>query len=154
MGQCPTHRERNPATGGAKDAGELSVREDDRFKAEDPLTREIIGAAIAVHKALGPGLLESVYSHCLQHELGARGMGFRAEVPVGVSYRDVSLDCGFRMDLVVEELVIVELKAVETLLPIHEAQLLTYLRLAGKRVGLMFNFNSVYLRDAIVRRVV
>ncbi len=126
---------------------------DGRFQDEDPLTRDIIGAAIAVHRALGPGLLESAYASCMRAELAARQIEFEAEVAVPVVYRDVRIECAYRMDLLVAGLVVAELKAVELLLPIHEAQLLTYLRLTRKKVGLLFNFNSAYLRDAIVRRV-
>lgn len=117
------------------------------------LTGSILGAAIKVHKALGPGLLESAYETCLQRELTLRGVKFQRQVPLPVFYEGVRLDCGFRMDLIVEGLVVVELKAVETLLPIHEAQLHTYLRLSGMRVGLLINFNVRYLPEGVVRRV-
>jgi GxxExxY protein len=93
----------------------------------DPLTGNVIGAAIEVHKALGPGLLESVYDACLRHEPLWRDIKFRSQVALSVVYRDVRLDCGYRLDLIVEESLIVECKAVESLLPIHQAQLLTYL---------------------------
>lgn len=126
---------------------------EDRFADEDPLTRQIIGAAIQVHKTLGPGLLESAYHACMKFELAARQIPFGTEVPVPVVYLGNTLDCGYRLDLLVGGLVIVEIKAVEKLLPIHEAQLLTYMRLAGKKVGLLLNFNSAFLRDAIVRKV-
>lgn len=126
---------------------------EDRFAAEDPLTREVIGAGIAVHKELGPGLLESAYHRCLCFELTARGLPYKTEVPLPVTYRGHTLECGYRMDLLVGDLVIVEVKAVEKLLPVHEAQLLTYMRLASKKVGLMFNCHSALLREAMVRRV-
>ena len=126
---------------------------EDRFAGEDPMAGEIIGAAIAVHKELGPGLLESAYHRCLCFELDARGLRYRTEVPLPVTYRGHTLECGYRMDLLVGESVVVEVKAVEKLLPVHEAQLLTYMRLASKKVGLMFNFHSALLRDALVRRV-
>ena len=129
------------------------MTEDDRFAQEDPLSRAVIGAAIAVHKALGPGLLESAYRLCLEIELRERSIPFESEIALPVTYRGHQLGCAYRLDLLVGGVLIVELKAVEKLLPVHEAQLLTYLRLSGKKVGLLFNFNSPYLRDAITRRV-
>lgn len=131
----------------------MDAMADDRFANEDPLTRSIIGAATAVHKEVGPGLLESAYHACMRFELTARGIPWASEVTLPVTYRGNILECGYRIDLLVADLVVVELKAVETLLPVHEAQLLTYMRLSRKQVGLMFNFHSAYLRDAIVRRV-
>lgn len=120
---------------------------------DNKLTEQIIGAAIDVHRALGPGLLESAYEACLSWELGARGIRHARQEPLPVTYRDQRLDAGYRLDLVVDDQVIVEIKAVERLLPIHEAQLLTYLRLSGKRIGLLMNFNVSTLRDGIRRRV-
>lgn len=120
---------------------------------KDPLTREIIGAAIEVHKALGPGLLESVYEACLVAELEDRRLRFASQVPLPVVFKGRRIEAGFRMDLIVEDRVIVELKAIEKLMPIHEAQLLTYLKLSGFSTGLILNFNAPYLRDGIVRRV-
>lgn len=120
---------------------------------KDPLTREIIGAAIEVHKALGPGLLESAYEACLAAELEDRGLRFQAQVPLPVLFKGRSIEAGYRMDLVVKGRVIVELKAIEKLLPIHEAQLLTYLKLSGLSTGLILNFNTPYLRDGIIRKV-
>jgi len=117
-------------------------------------TDAILGAAVAVHRALGPGLLESAHQECLCYELSKRGVQFQRQVPLPIRYREVSLDCGYRLDIVVEAEVIVELKSVATLLPIHEAQLLTYLRLSGIRVGLLLNFNVARLKDGILRRVV
>lgn len=122
-------------------------------EAEPALTREIISAAIEVHRALGPGLLESAYQSCLCRELGIRNLAFRQQVDLPVAYKGVQLDCGYRIDLIVEQKVIVELKAVQEVLPVHEAQLLTYLRLSGLRVGLLLNFNSAVLKDGIRRRV-
>lgn len=119
----------------------------------DPLTAEIIGAAIQVHKALGPGLLESAYEACLELELASRSLVVERQVGVPVSYRGVQLDCGYRMDLLVDRQVIVEIKAIEKLLPVHEAQLLTYMKLSRLKRGLLFNFHSAHLKDAIVRRV-
>src|SRR6266542_5908249 len=102
----------------------------------EEITRAIIGAAIEVHRALGPGLLESCYRECLVQELELRGLSVATEVPVSINYKGLQIECAYRLDLVVEHQVIVELKAVEALAPIHEAQLLTYLRLSGIRVGL------------------
>jgi len=118
----------------------------------DPITEQIIGAAIEVHRALGPGLLESAYEECLCHELKLRGLAFRRQVDLPVMYKGVKLDCGYRIDLVVQELVLVELKSVEQIHPIHEAQLLSYLRLSGLTTGLLMNFNVPVLKDGIVRR--
>ena len=117
------------------------------------LTNQILGAAIEVHKTLGPGLLESAYEECLCHELGQRGLSFERQVSLPVTYEGIELDCGYRLDVVVEDAVILELKAVERLLPIHEAQLLTYLRLSHKKVGLLLNFNVKVLKDGVMRRV-
>ena len=120
---------------------------------ENALSREIIGAAIEVHKALGPGLLESAYEECLCRELSIRDLAFQRQVSVPVQYKGVNLDCGYRIDLVVEDKVIVEIKAVEKLIPIHKMQLLTYLRLTGKRLGLLINFHESYLKNGIERLV-
>jgi GxxExxY protein len=110
----------------------------------DPRTGPIIGAAIEVHRHLGPGLLESAYEECLCHELYLRGIGCRRQVDLPVEYKGLKLDCGYRLDLIVNEEVIVELKCVEKVLPVHEAQLLTYMQLTGRRVGLLINFNVQY----------
>jgi GxxExxY protein len=118
------------------------------------LTEQVIGAAIEVHRELGPGLMESAYEECLCHELHLRGLKFERQMPLPVRYKDVNLDCGYRIDLVVEGPLILELKCLEHILPVHEAQLLTYLKLTGKRVGLILNFNvSVLTRGGIVRKV-
>ena len=119
----------------------------------EELTEAIIGAAIEVHRALGPGLLESAYHRCMEHELTLRGIPFRKEVDLPVVYKGLELDCGYRMDLVVDEKIVVELKAVDKLIGVHEAQLLTYLKLSGLRVGLLINFNSAVIRNSIIRRV-
>jgi GxxExxY protein len=116
-------------------------------------THEIIGAAIAVHRALGPGLLESAYEACLAFELTDRGLKVEQQKPMPVIYREVELDCGYRLDLLVEDSVIVELKSVDQLAPIHDAQLLSYLRLAHLQVGLLIIFNVKVLTDGIRRRV-
>ena len=117
------------------------------------LTEKIIGAAIEVHKTIGPGLLESAYEECLAHEMRIRGLNFERQVPLPVVYKGVTLDCGYRLDFLVEKAVVVELKAVESLQPIHEAQVLTYLKLGGWTVGLLINFNVPVLRDGIKRVV-
>jgi len=119
----------------------------------EELTQQIIAAAIEVHKGLGPGLLESAYEECLCHELSMRGLRFQRQVSLPVSYKGVKLDCGYRLDLVVEDKVILELKSVEQVTPLHEAQLLTYLRLSGKKVGLLLNFNTPVMKDGIIRLV-
>ncbi len=122
-------------------------------KSENQVTEQIIGAAIEVHRALGPGLLETAYEECLAYELMQRGLAFKRQKPIPVVYKEVVLDCGFRLDLMVEDIVIVELKAVSQLEPIHEAQLLTYLELSGVRLGLLLNFNVMQLRKGIRRLV-
>jgi GxxExxY protein len=119
----------------------------------DPLTEKIIGFAIEVHRQLGPGLLESAYEQCLCYEFRENALGFRRQVPLPVVYKGVRLDCGYRIDLVVEGKVILELKTVERLVPVHEAQLLTYLKLSGVRTGLVLNFSSPVLRSGIRRLV-
>ena len=120
---------------------------------EEPLTQEVLGAAIEVHRVLGPGLLESAYEHALCHELEARNIAFQSQIDLDIQYKGVALGSGFRMDLVVRDTVIVEIKSVEHLLPVHTAQLLTYLRLSGYGVGLLTNFNVPLLRNGIIRRV-
>ncbi|MBN2563387.1 MAG: GxxExxY protein [Phycisphaerae bacterium] len=117
------------------------------------ITEVIIGAAIAVHRALGPGLLESAYEACLAYELAERGVAIERQKGLPAKYRGVKVDCGYRIDLLVEGLVVVELKAVEKLDPIHEAQLLSYLRLSGCPVGLLINFNVKMLKKGIRRMV-
>jgi len=119
----------------------------------DQITRRIIGAAIEVHKAVGPGLLESAYQACLAFEIRQRGLKADEQVPLPVLYKDVKLDCGYRLDLLVEDSVIVEVKAVDQLCPIHDAQLLSYLRIAHKSVGLLVNFHSRVLKDGLKRIV-
>jgi len=117
------------------------------------ITETVLGAAIEVHRALGPGLLESAYEACLAYELGRRGLKVEQQHPLPVVYHEVRLDCGYRVDLLVEDSVIVELKAVDKVAPIHEAQLLSYLKLSGCKVGLLINFNVKVLKDG-VRRIV
>jgi len=120
---------------------------------EDELTRRVIGCAMEVHRALGPGLLESADEECLCRELELQEISFERQVPLPVNYKGISLACGYRMDLVIQGELVVELKAVDALLPIHEAQLLTYLRLSGIRRGLLLNFHVSLLRDGIRRRI-
>ncbi len=117
------------------------------------LSSKIIGAAIEVHKALGPGLLESSYQQCLSHELRLRGLACEDEKPLPLVYKGKKLDCGYKMDHVVENAIILELKSCEKLEPIHKAQLLTYLKLSGLKLGLLLNFNVPLMRDGIVRVV-
>lgn len=117
------------------------------------ITEAIIGAALEVHRTIGPGLLESAYTQCLCYELALRKIPFLMELPLPVRYKGVNLDCGYRLDIVVADAVVVEVKSVENITPLHEAQLLTYLRLGGWKVGLLINFNVPLLRDGIVRRV-
>lgn len=117
------------------------------------ITEQVIGACIEIHKHLGPGLLESAYEECLCYELSALGINFERQKTLPVKYKTVSLDCGYRLDLVVENKIILELKTVENLLPIHEAQLLTYLKLSGLTLGLLINFNVPVLKNGIKRIV-
>jgi GxxExxY protein len=121
------------------------------FKDINDLTAEVIGAAIEVHKALGPGLLESAYEECLCHELKLRGIEFERQVDLPIEYKGTKLDCAYRMDIVADDQLIVELKSCESLQPIHQAQLLTYLKLTGLKVGLLINFNVPILKQGIKR---
>lgn len=114
-----------------------------------PLGHQVIGAAIAVHSALGPGLLESIYHRCMRCELRARGIPFRSEVRVPVVYRHIDLGCGHRIDLVVDESLVIEIKSVERLLPVHSAQILTYMRLTSIRHGILFNFHAAKITEAM-----
>jgi GxxExxY protein len=120
---------------------------------DSELSERVIGLAIEVHRQLGPGLLESAYEECLSFELRNSGIEHRRQVALPVVYKDVRLDCGYRMDIVVERSLIVEIKATERVTPVHEAQTLTYLRLSGIQVGLLMNFNSVALRQGLRRFV-
>jgi GxxExxY protein len=115
------------------------------------ITETIIGAAIEVHRTLGPGLLESAYVACLAYELEKRGLGVEQQKPVPLVYEQVKLECGYRMDLLVDQSVVVEVKSVEALAPIHEAQTLSYLRLSGCKLALLINFNVVVVKDGIRR---
>ncbi len=118
----------------------------------DPRTSRIIAAAIEVHRHLGPGLLESSYEQCLCHELRLRGLQFERQVPLPVIYKGLALDCGYKIDLIVQDEVVLELKSIERIMPIHQAQLLTYLKLARKSIGLLINFNVPILIQGICRR--
>jgi GxxExxY protein len=115
----------------------------------DSVAHDIVDSALAVHRALGPGLLESVYERCLAYELHVRGFKVEQQVNRPVVYREVRLEAGFRIDILVNDVVVIELKTVDRLLPIHEAQLLTYLKLSGKRLGLLLNFNVPLIKDGI-----
>jgi len=126
------------------------MQEKDRL---DSITRRIIGAAIEVHRRLGPGLLESAYEACLAYELRQMGLKVEQQKPLPVVYKDVKLDCGYRLDLVVDDSVVVELKAIDQLAPIHDAQLLSYLRLSGLKVGLLLNFHVRVLKNGMKRLV-
>jgi GxxExxY protein len=117
------------------------------------LTYELNGAAIEVHRELGPGLLESSYEAAYAHELTLRGIPFVRQKPVAIIYKGIEIECGYRLDILADERVVVELKSVETILPIHEAQLLTYLKLSGLCVGLLMNFNTRVMKDGIRRFV-
>ncbi len=117
------------------------------------ITEAVIGSAIEVHRTIGPGLLESAYTQCLCYELALRKLPFELEASLPVLYKGLKLDCGYRVDMVVAGTVVVEVKAVERLVPVHEAQLLTYLLMGGWKAGLLINFNVPLLRDGIVRRV-
>lgn len=119
----------------------------------DKLSNRVIGCAIEVHRHLGPGLLESTYEQCLAHELRIANIPFKLQYPLPVEYKGIKLDCGYRIDLLVDNSIIIELKAVEKILPIHQAQLLTYMKLCHISVGLIINFNVKYIKSGIKRMV-
>lgn len=121
---------------------------------EDPLTRKVIGLAIEVHRRLGPGLLESAYEECLCWEMKQADLNVQRQVALPITYKDVKLDAGYRLDILVEGRLVLEVKAVQELLPIHEAQLLTYLKLSRIRVGLLLNFNVAVLKSGVKRLVI
>ena len=118
------------------------------------LSNRVIGCALTVHRELGPGLLESTYEQCLAHELKLNGIVFKLQYPLPVEYKGVRLECGYRVDLFIEEKLIIELKCVEQIKGIHEAQLLTYMKLAGVKIGLLMNFNVAKLKNGIKRFVI
>jgi GxxExxY protein len=115
------------------------------------ITEKIIGCAIEVHKRLGPGLLESAYEECLSYELQSIGLKIDRQVAIPVVYKDIKLECGYRIDILVENTVIIELKAIEAFAPVHEAQILTYMKFANKTIGLLMNFNVVMLKNGLKR---
>jgi GxxExxY protein len=117
------------------------------------ITRKIIGCAIEVHKNLGPGLLESAYEECLAYELNKAGLSIKRQVPTPVVYKDIKLECGYRIDILVEDSVILELKVVDEFNPVHEAQVLTYLKFSKRQIGLMINFNVTILKSGIRRYI-
>jgi GxxExxY protein len=117
----------------------------------EEIATQIVDAAISVHRELGPGLLESVYQTCLKHELESRNLSVRSEVEIPIHFKDLNMECGFRADLIINNKVLIELKAVETLLPVHKAQLITYLKLADLPLGFLINFNVPLLKDGLHR---
>ncbi len=121
---------------------------------KNEISGAVVDAAMKIHSALGPGLLESAYAACLKHELIKRGFRVSCEVPLPVVYDGVRLEAGYRLDMVVEDTVVVELKAIEALAPIHQAQIISYLKLSGKAIGLLINFHSLHLKDGLKRFVV
>jgi GxxExxY protein len=118
------------------------------------ITQKIIGCAIEVHKNLGPGLLEAAYEECLAYELTNKGLNIKRQLPTPVVYKDIKLECGYRIDILVEKIVVIELKTVEAIIPVHEAQILTYMKFAGKPVGLLINFNVTVLKNGIKRYII
>lgn len=118
------------------------------------ISKEIVDAAYKIHKTLGPGLLESAYEACMAHEMSLRNMKFKTQLTLPVVYEEVKLDAGFRLDMLVEDKVIIEMKAVERLIPLHEAQLMTYLKLSGIRLGLLINFNERLIKQGIKRIII
>ena len=119
----------------------------------DEISNKVIGCAIEVHRSLGPGLLESTYEQCLAREMDLSGIAFKLQSPLPVEYKGIKLDCGYRVDMLIEDKLIVELKSVEKTLPVHEAQILTYMKLANIQVGLLINFNVERLKEGIKRFV-
>ena len=120
-------------------------------RTEDPITAKIIGCAIEVHRQLGPGLLESAYEQCLAYELHLAKLSFKGQQPIPIRYKNIYLDCGYQVDLLVEDSIVVELKAVQDFTPIHQAQILTYMKLAKAPVGLLINFNVKILKNGVRR---
>jgi GxxExxY protein len=117
------------------------------------ITQKIIGCAIEVHKSLGPGLLESAYEECLSYELKKQGLTIKRQQPTPVIYKEIKLECGYRIDILVEDSVVIELKVVDSINPVHEAQILTYMKFANKSLGLLINFNVTVLKNGIKRYV-
>ena len=119
----------------------------------ESLSKDVLGAAIEVHKHLGPGLLESVYEECLSYELTQRGYKIERQKPIPVVYKEIKLECGYRIDILVEDKIVLELKSVDCFNPVHEAQILTYMKFAQKKIGLLINFNVTLLKNGIKRYV-
>ena len=119
----------------------------------EPISKDIIGCAIEVHKILGPGLLESAYEECLMYELLKMGMDVERQKPIPVVYKEIKLECGYRLDLIIENKIIVELKAVDILAPVHEAQILTYMKFSNSKIGVLINFNVTAIKHGIKRYV-
>jgi GxxExxY protein len=138
-------------SGLGRECEELDVAE---LEQVNRITEAIIGSAIAVHRVLGPGLLESAYEACLAYEIAQRGLRVERQKPLPLQYGEVQLDCGYRLDMLVEDVVIVEVKSVDFVLPIHQAQVLSYLKLSGCRIGLLINFNVKVLKDGLSRVIV
>ncbi len=134
--------------------GEARSYAEGRKMRENRLTSQIIGAAIEVHRQLGPGLLESSYETCLAYELEAHGLTIERQKPLPIVYKDIQLEHGYRIDILVNQLVVVELKVVEAITAVHEAQMLSYLRFSGCKVGLLINFNVALLKDGGIRRFI
>ena len=141
-----------PAGNGCRKGSPRRARRARRMEFDD-LSRRVIGCAIEVHRELGPGLLESTYEQCLARELSLHGISFQLQHPQPVAYKGIRLDCGYRIDVLIEDELIIELKAVEEIKGIHEAQLLTYMKLAGIKTGLLINFNVTKLKNGIKRYV-
>jgi GxxExxY protein len=134
------------------DRQERQARQEPSAAADD-VARQVIDAGLKVHRALGPGLLESAYEACLTHELASRGLAVRRQVSLPIEYEGLRLEVGYRLDLVVDDLVIIEVKAVESLLRLHEAQLITYLKLSGVKLGLLINFNVALFKQGVRRLI-
>ena len=131
----------------------MDAKRTDTAVNEEHIGHKLIGAALKVHSVVGPGLLESAYEVCLLHELERQGLAARRQVSIPLRYEDLTIENGYRIDLLIGGLVVVELKALETILPVHRAQLLSYLRLGGFRLGYLLNFNVAHMRDGIIRIV-
>ena len=132
---------------------QFETPEDKSIGSDDAIATQVVDAAFRVHAALGPGLLESAYEYCLVYELKKRALSVRSQVPMRIAYYDVQLDAGYRVDVLINSRIILEVKAVQELLPIHQAQLLTYLKLSGCRIGFLLNFNSIMFKTGIRRLV-
>ena len=145
----PTDGSKQPQGYGGRE-GEVEQK-DQKIRKDEDRSETVIGALIEVHRALGPGLLESAYEACFCHELRLRGLAFERQRPVGISYKGLIIDCGYRVDVVIEGQILVQLKAIERLLPVHAAQILTSMKLSAVRTGLLVNFNVTSLRQGLRR---